>query len=183
MSATRCRPLSMASNDASARCLTMGAGSPARYSSVSYTHLDVYKRQVFDEDPIASWLTLSGVYNLRTHADVRGTDAWDQVDPILRLLIDGAAETSALDVVRAEDLCHTLNLRLVDLFHDVRLLVTPTTASVPPPRSLGGSGLINGTPDINWVKMTYPFNMTRSPAATVCVGTSSACLLYTSRCV
>ena len=129
---------------------------------------------VFDEDPIASWLTLSGVYNLRTHADVRGTDAWDQVDPILRLLIDGAAETSALDVVRAEDLCHTLNLRLVELFHDVRLLVTPTTAGVPPPRSLGGSGLINGTPDINWVKMTYPFNMTRSPAATVCVGTSSA---------
>ena len=129
---------------------------------------------VFDEDPVASWLTLSGVYNLRSHADVRGTDAWEQVDPVLRLLIDGAAETSALDVVRAEDLCHTLNLRLVELFHDVRLLVTPTTAAVPPPRSLGGSGLINGTPDINWVKMTYPFNMTRSPAATVCVGTSSA---------
>ena len=128
---------------------------------------------VFDEDPIGSWLTLSGVYNLRSHADVRGTGAWEQVDPVLRLLIDGAAETSALDLVRAEDLCHILNLRLVDLFHDVRLLVTPTTAAVPPPRSLGGSGLINGTPDINWVKMTYPFNMTRSPAATVCVGTSS----------
>ena len=128
---------------------------------------------VFDEDPVASWLTLSGVYNLRTHFDVRSTDAWEQVDPVLRLLIDGAAETSALDVVRAEDLCHTLNLRLVELFHDVRLLITPTTAAVPPPRSLGGSGLINGTPDINWVKLTYPFNMTRSPAATVCVGTSS----------
>jgi len=129
---------------------------------------------VFDEDPIDSWLTLSGAYNLRTHADVRGTDAWNEVDPILRLLIEGAAGTPALDLVRAEDLCHALNLRLVDLFHDVRLLVTPTTAGVPPPRSLGGSGLINGTPDINWVKMTYPFNMTRSPAATVCVGTSSA---------
>ena len=27
---------------------------------------------VFDEDPIDSWLTLSGAYNLRTHADLRG---------------------------------------------------------------------------------------------------------------
>ncbi len=129
---------------------------------------------VFDEDPVASWLTLSGVYNLRTHSDVVGTDAWDLVDPVLRLLIEGAADVPAVDLVRAEDLCHSLNLRLVDLFHDVRLLVTPTTAGVPPPRSLGGAGVINGTEDINWVKMTYPFNMTRSPAATVCVGLSSA---------
>ena len=33
--------------------------------------------------------------------------------------------------------------------------------------------MINGKSDYNWVKMTYPFNMTRSPAATVCVGLSS----------
>jgi aspartyl-tRNA(Asn)/glutamyl-tRNA(Gln) amidotransferase subunit A len=129
---------------------------------------------VFDRDPVDPWLTLSGVYNLRTHADILGTAAWEQVDPVLRMVIDGAAATSALDVVRAEDACHDLNLRLVDLFHDVRLLVTPTMAAVPPPRSLGGAGLINGKQDYNWVKMTYAFNMTRSPAATVCVGLSSA---------
>ena len=129
---------------------------------------------VFDEDPVDPWLTLSGVYNLRTHAGLLGTPAWDQVDPVLRMILDGAMATSAVDVVRAEDACHELNLRLVDLFHDVRLLVTPTMAAPPPPRSLGGAGLINGTPDYNWVKMTYAFNMTRSPAATVCVGLSSA---------
>jgi aspartyl-tRNA(Asn)/glutamyl-tRNA(Gln) amidotransferase subunit A len=128
---------------------------------------------VFDEDPIDPWLTLSGTYNLRTHAGLLGTPAYDQVDPILRMVIDGAAATSALDVVRAEDACHDLNLRLVDLFHDVRLLVTPTMAAPPPPRSLGGAGLINGRQDYNWVKMTYAFNMTRSPAATVCVGLTS----------
>ena len=33
--------------------------------------------------------------------------------------------------------------------------------------------MINGKKEYNWVKLTYPFNMTRSPAATVCVGTSS----------
>ena len=128
---------------------------------------------VFDEDPVDAWLTLSGAYNLRTHGDLLGTPAWDLVDPVLRMVIDGAAATSALDIVRAEDACHDLNLRLVDLFHDVRLLVTPTMAAVPPPRSLGGAGMINGTTEYNWVKMTYPFNMTRSPAATVCVGLSS----------
>jgi len=129
---------------------------------------------VFDEDPIDPWLTLTGTYNLRTHAELLGTPALDLVDPVLRAIIEGAVGTTALDLVRAEDACHSLNLRLVDLFHDVRLLVTPTTAGPPPPRSLGGSGLINGAEDINWVKMTYPFNMTRSPAATVCVGRSTA---------
>ena len=34
--------------------------------------------------------------------------------------------------------------------------------------------MINGVADYNWVKMTYAFNMTRSPVATVCVGLSSA---------
>jgi aspartyl-tRNA(Asn)/glutamyl-tRNA(Gln) amidotransferase subunit A len=125
---------------------------------------------VFDTDPVAQWLTLSGVYNLRTHAGLRGTPAWDQVDPVLAMVIDGAADTSGLDVVLAEDACHALNLRLVELFHDVRLLITPTTAAPPPPRSLGGSGMINGKADFNWVKFTYPFNMTRSPAASVCAG-------------
>jgi aspartyl-tRNA(Asn)/glutamyl-tRNA(Gln) amidotransferase subunit A len=130
--------------------------------------------RVLDKDPVDEWLTLSGVYNLRTHADIRGTSMWDQVDPVLAMVIDGAADTSALDLVRAEDTCHQLNLRLVELFHDVRLLITPTMAAVPPPRSLGGSGLINGTPDFNWVKFTYPFNMTRSPAASVCAGLSAS---------
>jgi aspartyl-tRNA(Asn)/glutamyl-tRNA(Gln) amidotransferase subunit A len=125
---------------------------------------------VFDEDPINDWLTLTSAYNLRTHSGSMGTPIWDQIDPILGMLIEGATSKSALDIVRADDSCHALNLRMVDLFRDVRLLVTPTTAAAAPPHALGGSGLINGTPDINWVKFTYPFNMTRSPAATVCIG-------------
>ena len=79
-----------------------------------------------------------------------------------------------MDIVRSEDVCHSLNLKLVDLFHDVRLLITPAMAAAPPPRSLGGMGMINGSTDINWVKFTYPFNMTRSPAASVCVGLTTA---------
>jgi aspartyl-tRNA(Asn)/glutamyl-tRNA(Gln) amidotransferase subunit A len=129
---------------------------------------------VFDADPVDQWLLLSGVYNLRTHAHLRGTEAWEQVDPVLAMVMERAATTSALDLVLAEDACHDLNLRLVELFHEFRILLTPTMAAPPPPRSLGGSGMINGTPDINWVKFTYPFNMTRSPAASICAGLTGA---------
>ena len=93
---------------------------------------------------------------------------------MLAMVIDSAASTSALDLVRAEDACHDLNLRLVELFHDVRLLITPTVAAEPPLRSLGGSGMINGSAEYNWVKFTYPFNMTRSPAASIPVGLTAS---------
>jgi aspartyl-tRNA(Asn)/glutamyl-tRNA(Gln) amidotransferase subunit A len=128
---------------------------------------------VFDEDPVRDWLTLAMAYNLRTLAPYRGTDVWKRIDPVLAASMEWAAESlTVLDVVRAEDACHRLNTRLVDLFHDVRLLVTPTCAGQPPPRGLDGSGMINGAVDANWVRFTYPFNMTRSPAASVCAGLS-----------
>jgi len=129
---------------------------------------------VFERDPVDEWLLLSGVYNLRSLSGIIDTDAYELVDPVLRMIVDGARSASALDVVRAEDAGHALNLRLVDLFHDVRLLVTPVTAAAAPPRALGGQGMINGRADINWVQLTYPFNMTRSPVATVCVGRTAA---------
>jgi aspartyl-tRNA(Asn)/glutamyl-tRNA(Gln) amidotransferase subunit A len=126
---------------------------------------------VFDEDPVRDWLTLAIAYNLRTLSPYRGTAQWESVDPLLAAQVDWAAEhLTALDVIEAQDACHRLNLRLVELFHDVRLLVTPTCAGPPPLRSLEGQGLINGEIDANWVRFTYPFNMTRSPAASVCAG-------------
>jgi aspartyl-tRNA(Asn)/glutamyl-tRNA(Gln) amidotransferase subunit A len=126
---------------------------------------------VFDEDPVREWLTMAVAYNLRTLAPHRGGALWERVDPLLAAQVDWAAEhVSALDLVKAQDACHRLNLRLVELFHDVRLLITPTCAAAPPPRSLQGQGLINGEVDANWVRFTYPFNLTRSPAASVCAG-------------
>jgi aspartyl-tRNA(Asn)/glutamyl-tRNA(Gln) amidotransferase subunit A len=86
-------------------------------------------------------------------------------------MADWGAKISAVDLVVAEDQCHKLNLRLVELFRDVRLLVTPTTAGMTP-RS-GEPGRINGVEVANWVSFTYPFNMTRSPAGSVCAGFTS----------
>ncbi len=129
---------------------------------------------VFDEDPVRDWLTMAMSYNWRTLEPYRGTDLWDKVDPLLAAQVDWAAEhLSALDLVRALDACHDLNLRLVELFREVRLLLTPTCAGPPPPRALQGQGLVNGELEANWARFTYPFNMTRSPAASVCAGLTS----------
>ena len=94
-------------------------------------------------------------------------------NPLLAAVVDHARSTTARDLVEAIDECHRLNLALVGLFHEVRLLVTPTTAAAAPPLSLNGSGVVNGEVTPNWVRYTYPFNMTRSPAASVCAGLTS----------
>jgi aspartyl-tRNA(Asn)/glutamyl-tRNA(Gln) amidotransferase subunit A len=126
---------------------------------------------VFDEDPLSDWLAIVKSCLLRTLAPHR--DRWAEVTPVLRSLVEDAESLSALRLVEALDRCHRMNLRLVELFHDVRLLVTVTTAGTAPPNDLGGMGLVNGEVVADWVRLTYPFNMTRSPAATVCAGLTS----------
>jgi aspartyl-tRNA(Asn)/glutamyl-tRNA(Gln) amidotransferase subunit A len=56
----------------------------------------------------------------------------------------------------------------VDLFHRVPVLLTPTVAGLP--GAPGADGTVNGEATPGWVAFTYPFNMTRSPAGTVCAG-------------
>lgn len=125
---------------------------------------------VFAADPIDDWLALVGVYCLRVLEPVRDDlEAWARVDPGLALLVDYAASTvSATQLARAGDAGHLLNVTLVDLFHRVSLLLTPTVAGQIP--VVEGNGTIDGVEDANWVRYTYPFNMTRSPAGTVCAG-------------
>jgi Asp-tRNA(Asn)/Glu-tRNA(Gln) amidotransferase A subunit family amidase len=128
--------------------------------------------KVFAEDPIMSWVTMTNAYNARTIGHYRDTELWERIDPGLRSMVEWGLTISAVDLVKAEDHCHELNLRLVELFHDVRLLVTPTVATVPP--MSGRGGVVNGVETANWVSFTYPFNMTRSPAGSVCVGLSES---------
>jgi aspartyl-tRNA(Asn)/glutamyl-tRNA(Gln) amidotransferase subunit A len=131
----------------------------------------VEAKSVFTEDPVPAWLTLTSTYNRRTLEDRLGPGPWVGLDPALATMVEWAGTFSGVEIVRALDACHRMNLRLVELFRKVRLLVTPTCAAVAP---LSGSpGLINGIPDVDWVRFTYPFNMTRSPAATVCAGFTS----------
>jgi aspartyl-tRNA(Asn)/glutamyl-tRNA(Gln) amidotransferase subunit A len=154
------------------------------YSDVDRSVLDVAERvvgvldglgadvvevdEVFDEDPLEDWLAIVSTCLLRTLEPYEAR--WAQVTPVLVSLAEHARSLPALRLVHALDRCHEMNLRLVELFRTVRLLVTPTVAGAPPPNALGGKGVVNGVVDPNWVRLTYPFNMTRSPAATVCAG-------------
>ncbi|HVB91246.1 MAG TPA: amidase [Acidimicrobiales bacterium] len=127
---------------------------------------------VFDADPVDDFLTLMGACQLRTMRPLMGHPRWEEVDPVLRLIVDSAASTTAEQLIGIFDHFHLMNLRLVDLFHHSRILVTPTCSGLAP--TLGElTGTVNGEQAANWVQFTYPFNMTRSPAATVCAGLSS----------
>jgi Asp-tRNA(Asn)/Glu-tRNA(Gln) amidotransferase A subunit family amidase len=127
---------------------------------------------VFSEDPIWTWLTITNASLARSIEEFRETPLWSRIDPGLRGCADAGLNVTGADLVKALDECHRLNLRLVELFRDVRLLVTPTVATLAP--ECGQPGLINGEPDLGWVRFTYPFNLTRSPAGTVCAGFSQS---------
>jgi aspartyl-tRNA(Asn)/glutamyl-tRNA(Gln) amidotransferase subunit A len=124
----------------------------------------------FDADPVQDWLALVGAASLRTLDRFRGDEkVWSRIDPGLVALVEWARASIGPDgVIAALDACHKLNLALVDLFHGVSLLLSPTVAGQLP--RVGEPGTINGEPDVNWVAYTYPFNMTRSPAGSVCAG-------------
>jgi aspartyl-tRNA(Asn)/glutamyl-tRNA(Gln) amidotransferase subunit A len=115
---------------------------------------------------------MTGACTLRVLQDFKDHPRWEEVDPLLRHLLEAAESTSAVELLGVMDRFHVMNLRLVELFHTSRILVTPTCSGVAP---LAGemTSLVNGEATVNWVQFTYPFNMTRSPAATVCVGKNS----------
>ena len=49
-------------------------------------------------------------------------------------------------------------------------MAEPALERAGQPGLIGEQGTVDGTPTPSWVSFTYPFNMTRSPAGTVCVG-------------
>ena len=97
-----------------------------------------------------------------------GTPAFDQLDPAVRFSAELAQSMSAVDVIAAQDACHELNQTLTTLLADVSFLICPVVAGrVPEPWR---NGTVDGVPDPNWVRFTYPFNLTRSPCGTVPIG-------------
>lgn len=125
---------------------------------------------VFDADPAFHWVAIAGIANERTIGHLRGTPDWERIDPEMRFFADLAVErVGPVELVRAFDAMHTLNIRLVELFHTVPVILTPTVAGQTP-RVGVGQGTVNGELSVSWVSMTYPFNLTRSPAGTVCAG-------------
>ncbi len=128
----------------------------------------VEEPSVFPEDPVMPWLALTSASHMRTMGDLWGTPEWAVLDPAIQFGVEMARGMGADDVIAAQDACHQLNQTLTTLLHDVSFLLTPTVAArVPAPDEWG---TVDGAPDPNWIRFTYPFNLTRSPAGTVCVG-------------
>jgi aspartyl-tRNA(Asn)/glutamyl-tRNA(Gln) amidotransferase subunit A len=123
---------------------------------------------IWPDDPVWDWLAIVSAGNARTLEALRGTPAWEQVDPGLALVADYGVGRSGTDVLRGIDAAHTRNLALVEVFHRASVLLCPTVAGQT--AVLGGEGSINGVSTPNWIQLTYGFNLTRSPAGTVCVG-------------
>jgi Asp-tRNA(Asn)/Glu-tRNA(Gln) amidotransferase A subunit family amidase len=129
---------------------------------------------VFEEDPVGPWLEVVAACFTRDLATSRDDPRYEELHPQLRALVDHGEGVTGEQIVRAYDSFHHMNLRLVELFHDVRLLVTPTVAAAAPREDEGVDGTVNGVSTPAWVRYTYPFNMTRNPAATVCAGLTDA---------
>ena len=125
---------------------------------------------VFDADPVGDFLTMTGACTLRTLRTYMDHPRWEEVDPCCATCSRGASPPRPCKLLQAIDRFHLMNLRLVELFHTARILVTPTCSGVAP---FAGemTSTVNGETTVNWIQFTYPFNMTRSPAATVRVGT------------
>jgi aspartyl-tRNA(Asn)/glutamyl-tRNA(Gln) amidotransferase subunit A len=119
---------------------------------------------VFDQDPLRTWVTLVSAYLRRS---VGGRDV-SLMDPAVRGLVQLSEGLTAGQLIAADDDCHRINLQLVDAFRRCDLLLTPTLAFDP--EHLGPPD------DQRFVRATYPFNITRSPAGTVNVGTSPAAM-------
>lgn len=123
---------------------------------------------VFPEDPVGAWLTLTSASHLRTVHELVGMPEFDQLDPAIRFSVELARSLSAVDVIVAQDACHELNQTVTTLLADVSFLLCPVVAGrVPAP---WGNGTVDGVEDPNWVRFTYPFNLTRSPCGTVPIG-------------
>ncbi len=123
---------------------------------------------VFAQDPVLAWASVAYGAILRTLADRRGTPDWERIDPGLRTMLALVEGQTATDVLQAIDAGHLLNHRLVELLHGGAVLVCPTVAGQTGP--VGGQGTIDDEPSNFWVSFTYPFNLTGSPAGSVCVG-------------
>lgn len=95
-----------------------------------------------------------------------------KVEPELLRQIDVAGRLSAMDVQHARRMCRVLSARLQNTFESHDLLMTPTT-----PVTAFEAGLL--TPDSSrfpnwwdWTPYTWPFNMSRNPAASCPCGFS-----------
>jgi len=125
---------------------------------------------LFNKDPLEEFFVMTNSYYAKTLEPAMSDPRYQMVDPGLRIQVEKGLRHSAVQFLRASDLSFYMNQILYKLFQEVDVLLAPTTAGLPP--LVGGKPMIAGQEVEDWVRLTYPFNMTRSPAASICAGIS-----------
>jgi aspartyl-tRNA(Asn)/glutamyl-tRNA(Gln) amidotransferase subunit A len=101
-----------------------------------------------------------------------GTPAFDEITPGLQTLIAGAEKRLSVDAVeRARKAAQALSVRLGAAMKGFDALITPMTVGQTPTSE--GQGTVNGEFTNAWVGNTAPFNVTKRPAGTTCMGFAS----------
>jgi Asp-tRNA(Asn)/Glu-tRNA(Gln) amidotransferase A subunit family amidase len=167
-----CPTLGYGTVDSEVLAACEGAVNLLAATGVEVVELDA----VWVEPPLEPWLTMWLVQRARAHADLRGSPAWSDLGESLRAQIEAGATIDAMAYARAIDAAHLLNLQFERALDEVvaPLVLCPTLAGFVPRLDAGTDGTIDGVPTADWVQFTYPLNLTRNPAGTVCAGLSAA---------
>ena len=124
---------------------------------------------VWGTDPLSAFLVFSNVGTLYEMQQYRANGGWDLLDQGLRAMLERAENTiTATGFAGALSAAHRLNFQLTAAMENVDVLITPLFAAPTPLQ--GQFGILNGTPEPNWVRFTYGFNITRSPVSAVPFG-------------
>ncbi len=159
-------------------CSTLGyAEVDAEVARVCQTAVDglrtagvevIEVESVFDEHPLGHWWALWTTLLARKLGGWREDPRWERVDPALKAMVATGLKVSGVDFALAIDACHHYNDQLERAFAAAPYLLSPTCAGRTP--KSGEGGMINGKLTAAWVEMTFGFNMTRNPAASVHAG-------------
>lgn len=159
-----CPTLGYAEVDAAVLAVCQSAIDRLRDAGVTVIEIDA----AFAEHPLRHWWTLWTTLMARKLMDRRDDPRWQRVDPALQSMVAEGLEVTGTQFALAIDACHHYNDQLEQVFARAPYLLSPTCAGRAP-RS-GAPGVINGKPTAAWVELTFGFNMTRHPAASVHAG-------------
>jgi len=103
------------------------------------------------------------------YAPLVGTPAWDDITPGLAAVLEMSRDrVDVAGVEAARVAAQSLSLQLAEVMDGFDAILSPTVAGQTPISM--AEGTVNGEETQEWVSYTYPFNVTRRPAGTTCVG-------------
>ena len=128
--------------------------------------------RVFD-DPARAWLTLWWAGAAKAMSGYSAEER-KRIDPGLEESAQHGARLSALDYLAADAVRSELSLTMAKFHRRYDLLLTPTVAVPALPVGALLSDPATQTEWIDWSPFSYPFNLTRQPAANVPCGLTAA---------